>query len=724
MSDMTVESRWLDRSLPSDERARLLVAEMTLEERISLLHSNFAVLGTDVRPAGWLGSAAFTPGVARLGLPPIQETDASLGVAYAHGVRGDEAVTAFPSGLALGATFDPGLARQVGAAIGAEARAKGFIVLLAGGANLVREPRGGRSFEYLSEDPLLTGRLAGAAIEGVQSARVLSTVKHFAVNPQETGRVVVSSDISEAALRESDLLAFEIAIEEGAPGAVMTAYNSVNGVQASEQAFLLQRVLKSDWAYEGFAMSDWGGTHSTDAAIMAGLDRQSGEELDPEVFFGAPLMDSVAAGRVPSARVDDAARRIVRALLDVGWLDDPPAAGGTIDCATHAQLAQSVAEAGLVLLTNDGTLPLRPDLRRIAVIGGHADTGVLSGGGSSQVQPPGSLTEPSPAWAQSDSPRVHHPSAPLLALRAAMPSAEVVFDDGADPVAAADLAAAVDVAVVFVEQWMTESADVPDLSLPDGQDALVSAVAARAPRTVVVLETGGPVLMPWIDQVSAVVEAWYPGAHGAEAIAAVLTGTANPSGRLPVSFPRSADQLPRPVMPDPAGTQNHPGRPRFGAFSVDYDVEGSDVGYRWHARTGSPAAFPLGHGLSYTSFAYAGLQVEVDATGLVTVSLEVANTGDRPGTDVPQIYVTLPGRQAPRLAGWGRIRLEPGAAGRVEVALERRVLADWDVTLPGWRNAEGTYRLAVGRDAQSPVLAGAFELGPFRTSGASPAPGR
>lgn len=711
MSDQpgtAAQSPWQDSTLSPDERARLLIAELTLEEKVGLLHSHFAVQPAGSRPEGALGSAAFTPGVTRLGLPAIQETDASLGVAHAHGVRDLEPVTALPSGLALGATFDLDLARRAGAAVGAEARAKGYIVLLAGGANLVREPRGGRSFEYLSEDPLLTGRMAGASIAGIQSARVLSTVKHFAVNPEETGRVVVSSDLPEAALRESDLLAFQVAIEDGQPGSVMTGYNSVNGEQASEHAFLLGQVLKCDWGFAGFTMSDWGGTHSTARAILAGLDRQSGQELDVEVFFGAALLEAVGTGEVPAERVDDAVRRLLRSLIAVDWLDDPPWPGGAVDYSAHGDLAQEAAGAGIVLLANDGVLPLVPGLRRVAVIGAMADSGVLSGGGSSQVAPPGSLFSPSPEWSQGDSPRVHHPSSPLAALRAALPSTEVVYHDGVDHAAAAELAATVDVAVVVVEQWTTESADVLSLSLPDGQDGLVSVVATAAPSTVVVLITGGPVLMPWAGDVAAVVAAWYPGGHGAEALAAILTGQVNPSGRLPVSFPGGTAELPRPQMRDPATTQNHPGQTRFGAFSVDYDIEGSDVGYRWYAKTSTGPAYPFGHGLGYTTFAYSDLAVTV--LDDITVAFDVTNTGTVPGADVPQVYVKLPGGSAPRLAGWERLTLEPGERRRVALVLEPRILADYDTSLPGWRTPAGKHRISLRRNAEAVVLQADVEL--------------
>lgn len=687
---------------------------MTLQEKVGLLHAPMAL--TPGEPPGAIGSAACTVGLERLGIPTFQESDAGLGVANPGGVRPDDVATALPCGLLTGATFDPDLARRGGVVVGEESRATGFAIQLAGGANLIREPRGGRSFEYVGEDPLLTGALTGAAIAGIQSRGVASTVKHFALNAQETGRVMVSSEIGEAALRESDLLAFQIAIERGRPGAVMTAYNAVDGEHASESRLLLARVLKGDWAYPGVVMSDWGGTHSAVAAARAGLDRQSGWQLDPEPFFGDALADAVRDGRVAEARVDDMLARLLRTLIVSGALDDgrTPGAVDPAAQAAHGDEAQAVAEQGIVLLRNDGTLPLQ-DATRVALIGGHADVGTLSGGGSSQVVPAGSTCEEGLRREQHGAlPRVYHPSVPLRALRDALPGAEVTFDDGGDHAAAAAAAARADVAVVVVEQWMTEGRDAPDLRLPGEQDALISAVVAANPRTVAVLETGGPVLMPWLDDVAAVVEAWYGGSRGAEALAGVLAGAVNPSGRLPVSFPRGVEQLPRPALRDPTTTTSDPGLPRTGPFSVDYEGEGSDVGYRWYRREGLVPLFPFGHGLSYTTFSYADLAVDVDADGTPQVSLTVANAGARAGIDTPQVYVMPPpetGAGAPRLSGWARVALAAGEERRVTIVLdEPRVLARYDPDVPGWSLAAGSYAVEVGRDAGTPVLSGRVEL--------------
>jgi beta-glucosidase len=673
-----------------DRRARDLVAQMTLDEKIGLVHSGFGMPFPGVEmPEGSAGGAGFNPGVPRLGVPPMQETDASLGVANPFFVRGeDDEVTALPCSLLWAATFDAALAREAGGVAGAEARWKGFNVLLGGGANLCREPRCGRNFEYVSEDPLLTGLAAGAAIVGAQAAGVVCTLKHLALNAQETGRVVVSSEISEEAARESDLLAFEIAVQEGRPWSVMTAYNRYRGLHCEENPWLVSRVLKGDWGFEGFVMSDWGSTHSTVEAALAGLDRQSGEQIDPEVYFGEPLRAAVEDGRVPVERLDDMVARIVAALLAVAEVEAP-----AVDLDAHGDLAQRVAEQGIVLLRNEGgVLPLQPSLRRVAVLGGRADGFVLAGGGSSLVRPPGTVTEVMPGipdWA----PRGWHPSSPLEALRAAMPDTEFVWEG--DP-------ASTDAAIVFATQWMTEVADAPDLSLPDGQDELIASVAAANPRTVVVLETGGPVLMPWLSEVAAVVEAWYPGGRGGEAIAAVLTGAAPAAGRLPMTFPRGVEQLPRPRLSGPPGAAADPAAPRGSqpAFSEDYDIEGSDVGYRWFEREGHEPLFPFGFGLSYTTFEYANLTVD----GL-TASVDVTNTGDRAVIETPQFYVA--GEYPARLAGFNRVALEPGQTARVTVHLDPRTIASFR---DGHWSVGGAYSVSAGPNARERPLSAPLEL--------------
>jgi beta-glucosidase len=683
-----------------DARARAIEAQLTPDERIVILHGVMANARGPSFPKEAIGAAGFVPGVARLGIPALQETDASLGVAWAHGVRPGDGATPLPSSLALAATFDPEIAYAGGAMIASEARLKGFNVLLAGGANLARDPRGGRNFEYLGEDPLLAGTLAGASIRGIQDQHIVSTLKHFALNDQETGRHFASSNIGEAAARESDLLAFEVALETGHPASVMCAYNKVGGVYACENDALLDRVLKGDWRFPGWVMSDWGAVHSTGAALT-GLDQQSGEQLDQAIWFGAPLKDAAARDKAYAARVADMDHRILRSLFAVGVIDHPPAPG-PIDYAADEAVAQREIEQGIVLLKNrSGLLPLARSVKRVAVIGGRANAGVLSGGGSSQTAPVGGAAVQVPykgeGTPQSLRALMYHPGAPLQAIRAELPNAEVRYDEGAYPQAAAALAAKSDVAIVFVTQWMTEGFDAHDLGLPDGQDALIAAVAAANPNTIVVLETGGPVAMPWLNKVGGVLEAWYPADRGAVAIAEVLTGRINPSGRLPVTFPADVSQTPRPVLP---GWDLPEGQ----GFDVDYDIEGAEVGYRWFAAKGFKPLFPFGFGLGYTTFAYGGLKVEGGKT--LTVSFDVTNTGGREGADAPQVYVTSGVRSAERLIGFSKVLLGPGETRRVTLTADPRLLADWDAAAHGWKIDGGAYRIAVGASAMDLKLSG------------------
>jgi beta-glucosidase len=684
-------------------RAAATVEQMTAAEKIVLTHSSIALPFPGIQlPAGSIPGAGFVQGIERLGIPNLTETDGGLGIAWIGGARRDGA-TALPSGMALGASWNPVLLRESGVMIGSEARAKGFNVLLAGGANLIREPRSGRTFEYLSEDPLLSGELVGASIAGVQSNHVLSTIKHFALNNQETARKVNDVKISDAAARESELLAFQIGIERGRPGAVLCSYNLVNGKPACASDYLLNQVLKRDWRYPGFVMSDWGAVPGVEAAV-AGLDQQSGAQLDKAVWFDRPLAEAAARDPKVAARVDDMATRIVRSLYAVG-VEAPRPEKTPVDLAAHAAVAERAAREGIVLLRNSrDALPLAAGARKIVVIGGYADTGVLSGGGSSQVQGEGGPAATIPYGGAGPVASLfneaYHRSVPLDAIKARAKGAEVVFRTGSYITDAVTAARSADVVILFATQWMTEGLDVPDLSLPKGQDALIEAVAAANPRTIVVLETGGPVVMPWLDKTAAVLEAWYPGARGGEAIAQILFGEANPSGRLPVTFPASVDQLPRPrldgadtVEPEFFGTNG--GR----IVPIDYDIEGSDVGYRWFTRTAAKPLFPFGFGLSYTRFERDSLRV-ASRKGSLVAHARLRNVGERQGADVAQVYLTEAGGQPTRrLVGFLKVDLKPGESREVEIPLEPRVIARWSGK--DWAIKGGTYRFALGADADS-----------------------
>jgi len=685
---------------------------MTQQEKLRLVHGVIAARwGGKAKPAGSIGSAGYVAGIPRLGVPALQETDAELGVANPGNVRPGDTATAMPSDLALASTWDVALARRQGEAVGAEARAKGFNVLLGGTANLIRDPRGGRNFEYFSEDPLLTGLMAGSMIAGAQSRGLISTTKHFALNAQETDRVVLDARIDPAAMRESDLLAFEIAIERGRPGAVMCAYNQVNGRYSCENDWLLNEVLKTDWRYPYFVMSDWGAVHSTVRAAMAGLDQESGEQLDTQNFFGRPLAEAVAKGEVPEARLDDMVRRILTSIFAHGLADETSAADPA-DFAASDRVALAIEREGAVLLKNQGLLPLPADARRLVVIGAHADRGVPSGGGSSQVVPRGGIAFKEQIGRNRA--MIFDPGSPLGAIRRQFPHARVDFDDGSIPERAAKAAAGADAVILFVDQWMTEGADAPSLKLPGDQDHLVQAVTRANPRTVVVLETGGPVLMPWLAHTAAVLEAWYPGQRGGEAIADILSGATDPSGRLPVTFPLSEQQLPHPkIQGDANGAPSGPvGRGgHYGViFTAVYD-EGAAVGYKWFFERGERPLFPFGFGLSYAKFDLSDLAVNVSGAE-VTASATVRNSSDRAGAAIPQFYVSGPkDAHIPlRLADWARVDLKPGETRRVTVSIDPRLLATFDEAARRWRIRAGAYRLTAGFDSEDRGSAASFEL--------------
>ena len=707
---------WMNATLDADRRAELVLAEMSRAEKQTLVFGYFA---TDAPwkkyvapPEARAGSAGYVPGIPRLGIPPQWETDAGIGVASQAAARDKRGRTALPSGLATAASWDPALARRAGAMIGAEARASGFNVMLAGGVNLVREPRNGRNFEYGGEDPLLAGVIVGAQIAGIESNHLISTVKHFALNDQETDRNTVDVLIDRDQARMSDLLAFQLAIEQGNPGSVMCSYNKVWGEHACESSYLLTDLLRRDWGWRGYVMSDWGAVYSTAKAARSGTDQESGWPFDAKPFFRESLLKAVEAGEVPEARLNEMARRILRTMFAKGIIDHPvgssPIDLPAKDLEAHAAISREGAEQGAVLLKNDGAiLPLGADVKRIAVIGGHADKGVLAGGGSSLVYGAGGNAVPDLDPTSWPGPVMYYPSSPLRAIKALAPKAEVQFAGGEDRGAAARLAAKSDVAIVFVTLWDGESFD-GELTLPDEQDALVSAVAKANPRAIVVLETGGAVFMPWINQVRGVVQAWYPGTSGGEAIANLLFGRVNPSGRLPISFPKEASQLARPELIETGATGDNTGKVRY--------TEGAAVGYKWHDAKKLPPLFPFGFGLSYTRFEQTGLTARLEGQELV-VKFRVRNVGQRAGKDVAQIYVSpvAGGWEAPkRLGGWRKVELPPGASTDVELRVDPRLLAMFSEAGGGWRIAPGAYKVLLGSSASKIDLETSVRLGERR----------
>ena len=682
---------WMDKALSPDRRADLVLQEMTLDEKIALLHGNGmpgwprSVPGAN--PYLGNGGAGFVLGVPRMGIPIIQMSDAAYGVRSS--AENGRYSTALPSNVASAASWDTQAACAYGSLIGRELRAQGYNMTLGGGVNITREPRNGRTFEYMGEDPILAGTLVGNRIKCEQAQHVIGDIKHYALNDQESGRNEVNVIIGKRAMLESDLLAFQIGIEIGDPAAVMCSYNAVNGDYACESKYLLTDVLKKDWNFKGFVISDWGGTHSTEKASAAGLDHE--EPMDD--FLGNKLKEAVQAGRVSQAELDDHVHRILRSEFAAGIVDDP-AKKSVVDVEGGLETSRHIAEQSIVLLKNDqGILPLdRAKLRSIAVIGPNANTGMISGGGSAQVDPPG---RGAPRWKE----HVWFPTSPLKAVAARTHGVTVEFDSGADPESAAALAKKSDVAIVFAYQWTSEDFDLPSLSLPDNQDALIEQVASANPRTIVVLETGSATAMPWLNHVGGVLEAWYAGSKGADAVANILFGDVNPSAKLPMTFPRSETDLPHPkLLTPPQGRRADESKP---SFEVHYD-EGLKVGYKWYDAENKPVLFPFGFGLSYTTFSYSGLKVTTGSE--TTVSFTVKNTGSRAGAEIAEVYAALPasaGEPPKRLVGWDKVHLNAGESKEVSVAVRPLYLSVYDESSDSWKLVPGSYAFMVGGSSQS-----------------------
>jgi beta-glucosidase len=688
----------MNASLSPDLRADMVLKELTLDEKIQLVHGigwGPLIPGSPVPPDN-NGGAGEILGIPRLGIPSVQQADSAVGIRMA--APQSRYATLLPSVLAAASSWDPEAAHLYGDVIGRELRAQGYNQSIGGGVNLARDPRNGRLFEYAGEDPLLAGVTVGHVIRGVQDNQIMGDIKHFAFNDQETGRTVVDARISHKAARESDLLAFELGIRIGQPSSVMCAYNKVMGDWACENDWLLNQVLKGAWHFPGFVVSDWDGTHSTDKAAMAGLDVQ----MPGEEYFGEALKRAVTSGRVPKQRLDDMVHRLLRSMFSAGVVDHPATPRSVIDPFRGREDAQHIAEESLVLLKNDGTLPLNvASVRSIAVIGAHADVGVLSGGGSAQVDAPGGNAI-SPATPTQWGEAVYFPSSPLRYIREHARGALVQFDAGTNATSAASLAKSADVAVVFADQYMSEGGDSPTLSLPGKQNELISAVAAANPHTIVVLITGNPVTMPWIDQVAGVMEAWYPGIAGGQAIANLLFGSVVPSGKLPITFAKSARDLPheRIFGITHGANEDSPGywasddqkRQRFPA---DYS-EGVRFGYKWFDSEGKQPLFPFGYGLSYTKFKYGGLHVDPAAK---TVTFTIENAGARDGTEIAEIYVGLPKASEEhfrRLAGWQRVEVNAGQQKVVTVPLEPLAIATFDEKKDAWTWVSGKYTVFVG----------------------------
>lgn len=692
------------------QRALPLVQAMTLDEKIQLVHG--AGLGSSP-----IGGGGFIKGIPRLGIPDINSAE------YIPGN------TPLPAPIALAASWDAALARDAGITMGKELRVKGFAEGLGFGVNLAREPRNGRTFEYLGEDPVLAGLLASERLQGMQDQKVIGTLKHFAFNGQETNRFFSNSVVDERTMRQTELLAFEIAVIKGQPGNVMCAYNLVNGAKSCENPQLLTTILKNEWGFAGKVQSDWVAAISdTVRAANAGTDEEqpgSPDDYTPgpasgyqPTFFNQKLKAAVQSGQVPLSRLDDMVLRKLVALFKVGIMDSPPVAGGTIDAAAGDAVAQRMAEQSMVLLKNakagtdtNTVLPLTSSYKKIVVIGGHADVAVMNGGGAGSVPP----RDPSPVACNTPGATIMglfplcatwYKTSPLNEIKAKFPGATVTYFNGKDSAAAANAAALADVAIVFATQYSGEAFDLPSLALasatvdPANQDydqnALISAVAAKAKRSVVVVQAGTAVTMPWISSVNSVVHAWYPGVRGGPAIANVLAGAVNPSGKLPISFPvRDAD------LPQTAISPDNP--------QVVYN-EKLAMGYRWYDSKAITPLFPFGHGLSYTTFTYSGLTVAKAADGSVNVTFSLTNSGTRAGSETAQVYTSLPssaGEPPKRLVGWSKVLLQAGEKKTITINVPAARFAIWN---SGWKVPAGTAGVVVGGSSRDSRLSGSVPL--------------
>jgi beta-glucosidase len=708
---------WMNRSLSPDRRADLVMKEMTLDEKMNFVHgTGWNGLRPDAEiPKGSLGGAGYVQGVPRLGIPGINQADSAVGIRLA--AQGSHYATLLPSVLGAACSWDKDALFLFGSVLGRELRDMGYNMSIGGGVDLARDPRNGRNFEYAGEDPVLAGTMVGELASGVQANQVMGDIKHYALNDQETGRTIVNVKIDQRAARESDLLAFQIAIGLAHPAGVMCSYNKdtitpPGGTDWScENDYLLNQVLKKDFDFKGFVVSDWGGTHSTVHAALAGLD----QEQPGSQYFGDPLKQAVQGGQVPMSRLDDAVHRVLRSMFATGVIDNPPVTQ-VPDPFRGRDDAEHIADESIVLLKNaDHALPLNSaSVESIALIGSHADVGVLSGGGSAQVDAPGgnvASVHPHPGgayWMET----VYFPSSPLKEIRKHAPNAKIEFDPGTDPTAAAKLAGSSQLAIVFVNQPMSEGRDAKTISLPNNQDALVDAVAAANSHTIVVLENGGPVSMPWADRVQGIIEAWYPGIGGAQSLANILFGDVNPSGRLAISFAKSDDQLPHPEVPGisligapGAGRRRPEELPPF-----DYDAtEGVRVGYKWFESEHKDPLFPFGFGLSYTSYEYSGLKASQHE-----VSFTVRNSGSRAGTEVAQVYAVLPASTGEstfkRLVAWDRVALAAGESKTVTLTLDPLYLSIFDVSKDAFTLAPGDYTILAGSSSTDTPLSATVHI--------------
>ncbi len=657
---------WMNKSLSAGRRADLLIGAMTLKDKVALVH------GVSRKTHPFKGYVGYVPANPRLHIPALKLADGRAGVG--NGAKG---VTLLPAPIAAASSWDPSLLETYGRIIGKEQWGKGTNVELGPTIDVVRVPEWGRTFETYGEDPYLNGQMAAAEIKGIQSQGPIANANMYLTMQQETDRFRIDSVVDERTLQEIYLPPFRAAVSSGV-GSVMCAYIKTNGVYSCENPHVLSGLLKTQLGFPGWVMSDWGGTHSTAASARGGLD----QEMPDSRYYGQALETAVQQGQVSMATLDGHVRRILVTMFEHGLFDKPQPGNwdSYVRTPEHAAFSRHVAEQGTVLLKNEGnTLPLS-HVSSIAVIG--VDGGAkpeIEGGGSSHVVAPYVIS-------------------PLEGIRKRAGAAiKVTYSDGKDPAVAAGVAKAASVAIVFASTVEGEGHDRPNLELPGNQDDLVKAVAAANPKTIVVLNTGGPVLMPWVGEVRGIIEAWYPGQEDGNAIAAILYGDINPAGKLPLTFPLTADKI-------PTGTpQQWPGVNGKSIYS-----EKLNIGYRWYDATGNQPLFPFGYGLSYTTFRLNHHVITPinlsNGPSTFHGTVEVTNTGSRAGAEVVEAYVSQPsanGEPPRQLCAFARVFLKPGEARQVRLTISRRSLSFYDASAHRWTLAAGTYRVLVGTSSSS-----------------------
>lgn len=694
---------WMNQALTPDERARLLVAAMSLEDKIHQVAMR-RVPNDNLPNCGLRNDSRQIQGIPRLDIPTVRMTNGPIGVGGGD-CAPDPKATGVPAAIAVAASWNPEISTLWGDIVGAETRGNAHHVFLAPGVNLARVPHNGRNFEYFGEDPYLAGVMAVAQIRAVQGHGVQAVAKHYVANEQETDRQSMNVIVDERTLQELYLLPFEMSIRDAGLAAVMCSYPRINGYFSCEHAALLNGVLRQQWGFDGYVMSDRGATHSVVPAIRSGLDL---EFATPVWFTPERIGEALAANNLAVADLDAMLLRRFRTMFRLGQFDVRFDQFTPIDLTLHANRARAIGEQGVVLLRNTGVLPLNAaGLRRIAVFGAPRFAG--------QAKLP--ATGPRGFITVNVARRVSPVEGLTSTLSATGSGATVTYDQGTDLQRARDVAMAADVAIVMVGDESVEAADRSSLALPEvegvNQDALIRAVAAANRRTVVVLKTGGAVLMPWLKSVPAVLEAWFPGQEDGSIVADVLFGATNPSGKLPLTFPRRDREA------GAATPSQWPGLVTDGGREATYS-ERLSVGYRWYQATRTAPLFPFGFGLSYTTFAISDIAIVPAKTlgGPFEVRLRVSNTGRRAGAEVAQVYVELPrasGEPGRRLVQFQRVQLNAGQSQTiglvVDPASSNHPLSVWDASRHAWVMPSGEYLVYVGNSSQQVKRAGSFRVG-------------